>query len=744
MIDKWFMGDLEHIFAKHDVAVFIDESAQAEFLLKCIPEDWQKFHVSNEVEDLHVKYQIEKNRSAKRKTLLYTRVSKNSLKFVREYCETDGCLEISQLQNYIKLKVHQTLNLNINLPKEELISAAKISVGKDKNYWLDLSHKGASEIFDLEKELVIFLHDPDHYAQNRYDKQLCETFFRKVSQLINQDYMPKPAATVADEVARVILDNQIFNKNHQVLDRVYKNWLDSVTHKNSFSRYVDKYALPKKFDHWKVALSHPFEQIDKLWLKEIGQQLSEKEKFPVIIEKISQRDNNPQARALGIVFWKDVKTLLEFDSNDIAYLNSLDEVVEFYISRFQKLDAAIRRLYARFLNDRALIEPFQNLYKEFVSIFLDKWFSYFNDYRENQTGVLQRIIDANDCKVAIIVGDGITYEIAEEISGSVSDDIELNKDFVLADFPSETENNMSRIYIDNGSTEKIHMDRVKYLVNQNSDKELEFADLESVDTDERAAQYLICTHKDFDYMGEKFQHKALKYFPGTIDAIARKINLLLRAGYQKVFLISDHGFVLSGLLCESEKINADIRGVAHKAERFIKADERQTELPDSMIEIKKKHENFNYFYFSTTLNPFKTPGVYGYSHGGLAPQELITPFFCWQVSDQPGSNLVVKFANKSDLSSVAGQIYQVKIQSVKAADNLLNINRKIYLVFFEKGAQINKSDIFTIDSNQTITKEYSFDGSTEVEVQLLDADSRECLDRAIIKRSYDRDLGGLL
>jgi hypothetical protein len=105
---------------------------------------------------------------------------------------------------------------------------------------------------------------------------------------------------------------------------------------------------------------------------------------------------------------------------------------------------------------------------------------------------------------------------------------------------------------------------------------------------------------------------------------------------------------------------------------------------------------------------------------------------------------VVKFANKSDLSSVAGQIYQVKIQSVKAADNLLNINRKIYLVFFEKGAQINKSDIFTIDSNQTITKEYSFDGSTEVEVQLLDADNRECLDRAIIKRSSDRDLGGLL
>jgi hypothetical protein len=109
------------------------------------------YKVANEVEELKAKYEIEKSNGNDSKYLIYTSTPKNNLKFVREYCETNGCVEIKYLDHYIKKKVSQHLNLNINLPKEELISAAKVSVGKDQTYWMDLSHKGASEIFDLEK-----------------------------------------------------------------------------------------------------------------------------------------------------------------------------------------------------------------------------------------------------------------------------------------------------------------------------------------------------------------------------------------------------------------------------------------------------------------------------------------------------------------------------------------------------------------------------------------------------------------
>ena len=167
MIDTWFKNDLQSIFDTHSVAVFIDESGDAEFLLKTIENKHTIYHANSEMDELHVKYLIEQAQPTNEKFLVYTRSMKSDLKFIREYCETNGCLEIRYLQNYIKDKVHQTLNLNINLPKGELIAAAKVSVGKDRTYWMDLSHKGATEIFDLKKELIPFLHDPEVYAKEK-------------------------------------------------------------------------------------------------------------------------------------------------------------------------------------------------------------------------------------------------------------------------------------------------------------------------------------------------------------------------------------------------------------------------------------------------------------------------------------------------------------------------------------------------------------------------------------------------
>ena len=109
-----------------------DESGDAEFLLKTIPNEFTIHQANSEVEELHVKYLIEKAQPSDEKFLVYTRTKKDDLKFVREYCETNGCLEIRYLQNYIKEKVHQTLNLNINLPKEELVAAAGVVLADEE------------------------------------------------------------------------------------------------------------------------------------------------------------------------------------------------------------------------------------------------------------------------------------------------------------------------------------------------------------------------------------------------------------------------------------------------------------------------------------------------------------------------------------------------------------------------------------------------------------------------------------
>lgn len=745
MIDSWFKNDLQNIYATHSVAVFIDESGDAEFLLKTIENEFTIHQANSEVEELHVKYLIEKAHLTHEKFLIYTRSKKDDLKFVREYCETNGCLEIRYLQNYIKDKVHQTLNLNINLPKEELVAAAKVSIGKDRTYWMDLSHKGASEIFDLNKELLPFVHDPDAYSKEKYDAQLRETFYRKVNDLLGQDYLNKPATTLAGEVVKAMLDGLAKGSCNKMLESVYKSWLDSVSYRESFRGYLRSYLLPIELDIWNVSIHHPFRQVDEKWLSEIGKKLSDKADIPYILAKLRQRNQSRQAQALDILFWNDVITLLEFDPKGIAYLSSFSECVEFYKKHFCKLDTAIRNLYAEFLNKRELLEPFQELYKEHVSVFLDKWFKHWSGYKENQTGTLQRIIDENSgVKTAVIVGDGVAYEIADLVANKVKGSVKLKRDAILADIPSETENNMSRIYMDNGVTEAVQSIREKYLAAQNPGVAIDFIRLDEVNEEARPGLFLICTYKDIDDMGEKLQQKALKYFPETIDFFAEKISLLLNSGYAKVYLITDHGFVLTGLLSEADKISVSLQGEFDKAERYIRTESKQVGLTSTLIEVEKSYKQFRYLYFAKNINPFKTPGLYGFSHGGISPQELVTPYFCWESSDSFTASLSVSIENKVELKDVTGELFAIKLQAEKEGGDLFSMDRKVFLVFFANKMQINKSDVFTIQRNELITKEYAFDGYSEIEVHLLDAATKQQLDKALVKQNKGRDLGGLL
>lgn len=250
MIDIWFKNDLQDIYASHSVAVFIDESGDAEFLLETLGVEYTIQQANTELEELHVKYFIEKAQPSTERFLVYTRSKKDELKYIREYCETCGCLEIRYLQNYIKDKVHQTLNLNINLPKEDLIAAAKVSVGKDRTYWVDISLKGATEIFDLNKELLPFVHDPDRYSKEKYDAQLRETFYRKVNELLGQDYLNKPASTLAGEVVKTMLDGLANGSCDKTLESVYKGWLDSVSYRDSFSGYLGNYKITEEVSTW--------------------------------------------------------------------------------------------------------------------------------------------------------------------------------------------------------------------------------------------------------------------------------------------------------------------------------------------------------------------------------------------------------------------------------------------------------------------------------------------------------------
>ena len=328
--------------------------------------------------------------------------------------------------------------------------------------------------------------------------------------------------------------------------------------------------------------------------------------------------------------------------------------------------------------------------------------------KEKQTGTIQRIINESaGIKTAIIVGDGVAYEIAELVASKVKGLFKVTKNSIIADVPSETENNMSHIYIDNGSIESVQSKREKYLLTQNPGIAIDFVRLSKINKETRPGQFLICPYKDIDDIGEKLQQKALKYYSEAIDFFAEKITLLLSCGYSKVYLISDHGFVLTGLLSEADKISVSPKGIFDKAERYIRTVNKQSDITSGLIEVEKKYKQFGYLYFAKNINPFKTPGLYGFSHGGASPQELITPYFCWEHSLEQTSSLSVEIENKEDLRNVTGELFTIKIQADKNSGDLFSAKRKINLVFFSNKLQI-VCNFFSVDDFDTIIVSISF------------------------------------
>ena len=74
-------------------------------------------------------------------------------------------------------------------------------------------------------------------------------------------------------------------------------------------------------------------------------------------------------------------------------------------------------------------------------------------------------------------------------------------------------------------------------------------------------------------------------------------------------------------------------------------------------------------------------------------------------------------------------------------DELINI----YILqgyFSEKN--INESDSITLEKDSELKKEFRFGSNSEIEVKIVDAVTKEQLDKVIVKQNKVRDLGGLL
>ncbi|MCP9762297.1 PglZ domain-containing protein [Lacihabitans soyangensis] len=746
MTEKWFIEDIKKLMQHRQKVVLLDPHGLCEFLLPIL----EKNHITvlrtdasiskkweQEKEELFLRHEAETTFKGKDLVFYITR-PQEKLSFLFDYCFTNGCLDLSHPQEWLKKKIFTNTGLQVQLDNPMLLTAAKMGIGKDISWWKKIV-QDLEEVINLNEELLPFVHRPDEYLKSK-DETIKRLFEEKLHELLEQPYLKKSAQTLADEVVKKMLDGLAYNEISETLLELYYKWTDSATYKPSLETYIRNYKISNEVNPWNAHPDHCFEKLDQKAIRQIADYIRDKSFVAERLEKLYSRIFSTKNKNNVPVWWHDVWALSHLDTRAISKLGSLNGVIDYYTETFSKIDRAIRNLYEVFLNDENIIRPLQEYYEDHNHLMLQAWFGFFNDYKSDQQGYIPELLSKANAKTAIIVGDGLRYEIADFVATELQKYFKVDKQVMLADMPSETEHNMSALYVGGNQVLALQKDREASL-SKVSSKNISYLQLEQLNYGTEA-DFLVLTYKDIDNAGEKLQQAAIKLFSEFEKVLIENITLLINMGYQEVYLVTDHGFVLTGLLDEAGKIEPSATGKKDVHERFIRTVEKQSN--PEWLSFERPYGEFKYVYAAKNHRPFKSKGVYGFSHGGYTPQEIIIPKFKFSKKNDGISVLEVLISNKPDLKEVPSELFIIKLDAPKGAAELFGTSRKIQIKLFAGKTQYQSSDIFNIESDSVIDKEFSFNGNSEVQAVLLDAVTQEQLDTAIIKKSNLRDLGGLL
>jgi hypothetical protein len=731
MIEQWFNDDLQKVWKDHRYIVVTDAKGEGEFLLQYLPATARLLTTHDDWSELEARYQAEST-YAQDRIVFYTRRKATALTYIQEYAQTSGLLVLDDMEAYIKNKIFAETGKNVDIPHDKLRLAARLSKGKPLKWWASIVD-GISEPLPLEETLLDFLNAPTATREGM-DETVWNVFRGEVYRLIGKPLMEQPTETLAQEVVNELFSTLLNNTVGDTLLRVYYQWTDSAAKAESLRRYVSNYTLPASADPMKAHPDHPFDVLDRQLMKQLSDALKRGEDTTAVVDYMTQRVRSPRAVAFKPEWLQCVVTLCTFCAKGLNRVHSYADYAVYYQTHLAPLDTCMRKLYVAWLNDEQTLRPLQEYYAALNKESLRQWFSIQEPYTPTQHDLVAQAL-ADDKRTAVIVCDGLRLEIAEVIAAGITDQtIHLEKKTALAVLPSVTENGMSALFGCDAPT-KNAQNRFQML--RKVCPEVSIMPLNQLH-DGVTSRKLVLMYGDIDQVAEKKQLGGLKdinYYESELhDALLR----LLRVGYEKVVLTTDHGFVITGILDEADKEPRPCGESVSVEERFILSLHPLTS--DRLIEKEGKYFDSNYQYYAPTDKPFVTRGAYGYAHGGFTPQECIIPAYVF-TTDRDDTALGIRIANKEALTAVTGNYFTVKLQAEDSGTDIFRQERKVKLMLFGGNAQISAT-LLTLRPGGEAHAEFEWISGVD-KVVIADVETGAQIDACDLRRSSSRDIDGL-
>lgn len=733
MIGIWFKEDIERILAEHRYVVVTDANGEGGFLLKYLPEDIRQIPISNEYSEIEAKYLAE-SEYAESPILFYAKKKAAQLTFLQEYVQTGGLLVLDDMEVYIKQKLFDATDKNTYLTKDQLLLAAKLSEGKNKNWWQSVAD-GITEPLRLEDWLLDFLHAPAATRQ-KMDETVWNVFRSEVYRLIDKPQMEQSAEALAQEVVNVILQSLADNSIEGLLLEVYYQWADSTEKIDTLRKYADNYALPTDINPLKAHPNHPFAALDRQLILMLSNAMKMHQNTTELTKFLKQRAQDRKAKAFKPQWLQSVWLLCTFKVEGLGPISTYQDIATYYRQHFAALDTAMRRIYTDWLNDPATLRPLQEHYTILNNELLTCWFEIKDNYISTQKDIVTNAL-SGDKRTAVIVCDGLRLEIAEAVVKDITDkNVKIDRKTALSVLPSVTENGMSALY---GCSEPTMNAQTRFNTLKSIYDDVVILPLNMLN-DGVIAQRLVLNYGDIDEVGEKKQMGALKDITNYEPELREKIAHLFRLGYNKIVLTTDHGFVLTGILDEADKEPRPEGNVQKIEERYVLTEEPLNAA--NLIEKAGRYFNSNYQYYAKTDKPFKTTGRYGYSHGGFTPQECIIPAYELNIETN-NMALGVMISNKKELKSVTGNYFTVKLLAEGCESDLFRNERKVKLLLYAGNKMVSGNQIYSMKPSETIHAEFEMTLGID-KVVLVDKETSVQIDSCSIIKSASRDLDDLL
>ncbi len=506
---------------------------------------------------------------------------------------------------------------------------------------------------EINKKFGLNIQDFDAFIKHI----LVSHFYRSIQNLVNTNLKPYYKGKINE--LYLVADELLQSKNtFESFSELVRDLAEDMN--------INKYIIDLPFD--KLAYITTFEIVDKIIIKELLDKLNRDVKdYDAYLSIIKVRrdcslwyskyENHYGALEAAInIFAKREKLFIlesfNFDDYYREYTNSYYQIDRLYRDFVENYDLI------KNTQESGLIDEIYNKISYFYSVnYLEKLIPYWNrtlENRENATYLSQldfyeKEVAKMDQRVAVIISDGLRYEVAKEIEENLiknTSAVSIETSPMLTLLPSKTYIGMgallphntfelddSNCYIDGLSTSGTeNREKILKAYEENSSA-ISFAkffgDKQRKDQESyvKGKKLIYIYHNNIDNVGDdqQTQGKTFEACRNTINEILQAFKTLTSLGVVNIFLTADHGFLYEKAeVLEHHKLEAPSDYSFINKRYLLNSKPIKDKALISLSLPYFKEDTYGVFPIGAQRIKAAGGGAQ-YVHGGSSPQEIIIP-----------------------------------------------------------------------------------------------------------------------